>query len=55
MSNKMLGYSKKDLSRMLFAINMAEFYLLPAQKDIKEKLIEVHSFLTGLSAEGYFD
>ena len=51
----MLGYAEEDLDRMLFAVNMAEFYLPPAQEDIRERLNEVHSFLSGLWAEGYFD
>jgi hypothetical protein len=51
----MLGYAKEDLDNMLFYINMAEFYLPPAQDVIKDGLKEVHSFLSGLWAEGYFD
>lgn len=51
----MLGYEKSDLDNMLFHINMAESYLSPAQEAIKDGLKEVHSFLSGLWAEGYFD
>ncbi len=51
----MLGYTEEDLDSMMFHINMAEFYLPPAQESIKNGLKEVHSFLAGLWAEGYFD
>ena len=51
----MLGYELKDIDRMKFALNMAAFYLPPSQEDIKKRLEEVHSFLNGLLAEGYFD
>lgn len=51
----MLGYTSKDIDRMKFALNMASFYLPPAQEDIKIRLEEVHSFFDGLISEGYFD
>jgi hypothetical protein len=51
----MLGYELQDLDRMKFALNMASFYLPPSQEDIKKRLEEVHSFLDGLLAEGYFE
>ena len=49
----MLGYTETDIDRMKFALNMASFYLPPAQEDIKLRLEEVHSFLDGILAEGH--
>jgi hypothetical protein len=49
----MLGYEAEDIDRMKFALNMASFYLPPAQEDIKKRLEEVHEFLDGILEEGH--
>ena len=51
----MTDYNIEDVDRIKFAINMACFYLPPAQEDIKIRLQEVHSFFDKLILEGYFD
>ena len=48
----LLGYKLEDIDRMKFALNMAAFYLPPAQEDIKIRLEEIHEFFDGLIAEG---
>ncbi len=48
----MLGYTEVDIDRMKFALNMASFYLPPAQEDIKIRLEEIHEFLDNILAEG---
>lgn len=48
----MLGYTEVDIDRMKFAINMASFYLPPAQEDVRARLKEVHEFLEGILVEG---
>lgn len=45
----MLGYKQEDLDRMKFAINMASFYLPPAQEDIKKRLEEVYECIDSLT------
>ena len=47
----MLGYELQDLDRMKFALNMAHFYLPPAQEDVKKRLEEVYSFLVAYSKD----
>ena len=48
-----MGYTVEHIDRMKFALNMASFYLPPAQEDIKIRLEEVHEFLDGILAEGH--
>ena len=50
---EMLGYKYEDISRMQFTLNMAAFYLPPAQEELTIRLKEVHELLEGLLAEGY--
>jgi hypothetical protein len=49
----MLGYKYDDIDDMKFTINMAAFYLPPAQEGIKARLEIIHSFLEGLQSEGH--
>jgi len=49
----MLGYKYEDIDRMKFTLNMAAFYLPPAQEEIKVRLEEIHELLEGLLVEGH--
>ena len=49
----MLGYKVDDIDRMKYALNMASFYLPPAQEYIKVWLQEANEFLDGILAEGH--
>jgi hypothetical protein len=49
----MLGYRYEDIKRMQFTINMATFYLPPAQEEVRVRLEEVHELLEGLLVEGH--
>ena len=57
----MLGYTKKDLDRMINAVHDAKLFYLRSPSDLidKEPLVkdlqDAVSFMQGLWAEGYFD